>query len=343
MEKPRQKTNKKSAIKKAVKTLERRLNIDAGTRKRMVALSDLHAPFHSAACVSLACSFLRSYKPSLLLLLGDVFDFLTLSRYVRVHGHSGPQKTYEEINIGLTEVLIPLLQSVGWEIKYNITEVQGHPMFKGVHRIVFTKVVPSKTCKVVFIEGNHEARLMRYMAAMAEALEGMLPIADVLKTNALGIEYVHSKAGNGIYHVTRLLTAMHGTRYGLNPAKLTYEDWGASVISGHTHKESSWRKRFGCGRDDISMTSGCLSLEPPYRDVAGETRGFIAGWYEADSEGRFNVEHVRISGNFETNYPDREEDKRVELFSPWGEFVAEYEKKPGEGGVWVSRPVGGGR
>lgn len=322
------------------KSISKEKNPLASLRKKLVFLSDLHAPFHSSACVSLACAFLKSYRPNLLILGGDIIDFITLSRFVRSHGYDGPQRTYEEINIMLTEVLFPLLESVGWRIKYKVVEEKEHPAFKGVHRIILTDVRRSPWCKVVFIEGNHEARAFRYMAATAQAMEGLWFNKDFFKCNALGINYVASKAGNGIYKVTRLLTAMHGTRYGLNPAKLTYGDWGASVISGHTHKESNWRQRFGCGRDDIALTSGCLSLEAPYKDVGIETRGFIAGWYEDDSQGRFGVEHVRISGNFQSNYPDSQEDKRVELFSPWGEFVASYSKKPGEAGVWTSKKVG---
>src|SRR6185503_1804439 len=119
----------------------------------------------------------------------------------------------------------------------------------------------------IWVEGNHEFRLTRYIQACAPSLQGLINMDDVLGCKRNKIEYIASKAGNGVFRLTDHLTIMHGTATGLNPAKAQYEQWGASLVMGHTHKESTWRKKHGCGRDDVAMSSGCLCKDPDWRDI----------------------------------------------------------------------------
>jgi hypothetical protein len=253
--------------------------------------------------VALACAYIEDYRPSLLILGGDIIDFYTASTKFKRTG-SAERFVVDEITICIAEVLEPLVKAAR---KYN------------------------KQCKIVFVEGNHEYRIKRYIAYQAPVLENFpgLSIEEALQMPRLGIKYVNSRAGNGIYRVNKSLTAMHGTRHGANPAKLTYDDWGSSAIIGHAHKEASFRKNWGCGdRDDIVMASGCLCKAPDFADVDQYTRGFISGWYEPEGSA-FHLEHVRIAGNDHTD-----------MFTHTGEYRA-YKVKTNDGGTrWaVKRSV----
>jgi predicted phosphodiesterase len=234
--------------------------------------------------IALVCAFIKDYKPHMLVMNGDMLDLCTISKFVRAKSVGQPHTVAEEVRIGIDEVIRPLCQA-------------------------------APKARKIWVEGNHEFRLVRYIATFAKALEGLIDTGDVFGCKELGIDYIPSKGGNGIFQLTDHLAIMHGDRAGINPAKAQYEQWGASLIMGHTHKESTWRKKHGCGRDDIALSGGCLCLDPDWRDTDNYTRGFIAGTYEEVS-GEFAINHVRIAG-----------ENHVSLYSPWGNYEASYNGK----------------
>ena len=229
-------------------------------------VSDTHAPYQEDACVALAAAFVRDHQQGskgLLIFGGDMCDVVTGSKFKRLG--TGVQNLEQEIIATRERVLKP-----------------------------FCKVTPNSS--KVFLEGNHEFRLKRFVAYNAplfENLKGVTSMGDALQLEELGIKYIDSKNGNAIYRVTPFLTFMHGERYGVNAAKSQYDAWGTSVMFGHTHKQTTFTKKWGCGREDISMSVGCLSKDPDYRDIDDYTRGFGSGWINMTS-GEFFMQHIPI-------------------------------------------------
>lgn len=264
--------------------------------KKFVFISDFQAPFHLNQAVALVCAFVKDYKPDLVILGGDIIDFVSISGFTKV-GRLTPNNVVHEIESCENEVIIPI-----------------------------KKAAPN--AKFVWIEGNHEFRLTRYIALMAKPLEGLIDIADALGCKRNGIEYIASKGGNGIYRPIKALTFMHGWMGGMNPAKAQYERWGGSLVTGHTHKETSWRRKLGNGNDHISLTTGCLCKDPDWTDVDNYTRGFIAGWMNEDTN-EFGLDEIRISG-----------DNHTRIYSNLGEYNAIKTGKD----TWVAKRIksGGG-
>lgn len=257
--------------------------------RKIVIVADTQSPFEDAPCVALAVAFIKDYRPDTLVMNGDMLDLATGSKFVRSRA-SGPQTIKAEIDWGIENVIEPL-----------------------------RRAAPQAKC--YWIEGNHEFRLTRYVQAMAPALEGLIEAHPVFQCERLNIEYVKSKAGNGILRLTPHLAIMHGDRCGANPAKSQYTAWGSSLVMGHTHKESSYRVKHGEGSDHVALASGCLCKDPDWRDIENYTRGFIAGWYD-DETGKFGLDHVRIiCSDFSTEAATRE------IVSPWGSYYAKLVNK----------------
>lgn len=252
-------------------------------KRKLVFISDTQAPYHLPQAVALGAAFLRDYKPDTLVLGGDIIDFVSISKFVKV-GRFTPTNVADEISICEEEVVKPL-------------------------------VAAAPKAETFWIEGNHEHRLTRYIAAMAKPLEGLIDLADALGCTRNGIKYVQSKAGNGILRLMPNLALMHGNRHGMNPAKAQYDKWGGSLVMGHAHKEATWRVKQGCGTDHVALAAGCTCKDPDFDDIDNYTRGFVAGWYDPADQ-TFGLDHIRISGKDYT-----------EIYSPWGEYRADLDRK----------------
>lgn len=229
--------------------------------------SDYQAPYHSPACVALNTAVIRSYKPKLVILGGDMVDFVSISSFTKF-GRFSPAHVAHELEIYEAEVLRPLVSAsrdVGAEIWH--------------------------------IEGNHEFRLPRYIAQYAKALEGMINTGDALFCKKYGIKYFASKGGNGIARLNDNLYAMHGEAGGARPAKAQYDKFRKSLMMGHTHKEDSYRNNNGVGGDHLSLAAGCNCIASTFADIDGYTRGSIFGWFETSGEQRFDMHHLRIIGD----------------------------------------------
>lgn len=252
--------------------------------KRVVIVADTQSPYEDPQCVALAIKFIQDYKPDTLIMNGDMLDLASCSKFVRSR-YAGPQTVKDEIEWATNSVIEPLC-----------------------------KAAPK--AEKIWIEGNHEYRLTRYIIAMAPSLEGLVEASPVFQCERLGIKYIKSKAGNGIYKLTPMLTIMHGDRYGVNPAKSQYTAWGSSLVMGHAHKESTYRWKHGCGTDHVAMASGCLCKDPDWRDIENYTRGFIAGWYD-DENGEFGLDHIRIVCS---DFSDEGSTRKI--LSPHGNYYA---------------------
>lgn len=293
--------------------------------KRLVVVSDTQAPFHLPQAIALACAFSKDFKPDAFVLNGDIVDFSSISRFNKA-GRFTPSAVAQEIAITLTEVVFPMLTALGWKIKAELNFRESAEYGTKIPYVTIDSVTKGKA-QVWWIEGNHEYRLSRYISAMAPAFEGLVEFEEIFQLRKLGIKFVRGKgtSGNGILRLTPLLTICHGERHGLNPARLTVDDWGGSIIVGHAHKESTWRRSFASGIDWMGYAAGCLCQDGDWKSFSGYNRGFIAGEYESEGAGEFNVDHMRISKKDWTR-----------LYTPYGRYEA---KRKGNG--WEARRVDG--
>ena len=274
-------------------------------REPFVFASDIHGPFHDKACIELLLEYIRRYKPAHLILGGDILDIYLLNTFARGN-LNGPKHLRDEMEVTKNEVILPIYEAA--------------------------KNANAKV-KITWIEGNHEDRLQnrllpRLTSVGLGAIFNLVPsIQEFFDLKKLGIKYVPSKAGNASFKLTQHLTVMHGDRGGINPARMQYTNFGASLIMGHSHKQSTWSMRMGNGDHHLALCSGCLCEPPSYLDLHNWTLGFIAGWI--DEKGSFGAWHETIV--------KEKKGSGYDLFSTIGHLRAE---PTGKNGRYV---VGGSR
>lgn len=171
---------------------------------RTVAMwPDTHTPNHDLAAVRVAKDIIQYAKVSELIFLGDFFDVATLST------HDKPAELQ--------------MTSLRDEIKVG-TEL-WHSIVKRVPR-----------ASLVFLEGNHEKRLEKFLDKNAAQLTGLLEPKKIF-----GIpdkcKYIPYSGPQSFYKVPGCeLIATHGSLCGSNPAKAMLDKYKTSVVFGHTHK-----------------------------------------------------------------------------------------------------------
>ncbi len=271
-------------------------------RQPFIFASDIHGPFHDSACIELLLEYIRQYKPAHLILGGDILDIYLLNTFARGN-LNGPKHLRDELEVTEKEVIQPI---------YEVVK-RANPKVK-----------------ITWLEGNHEDRLQnrllpRLTSVGLGALFNLVPsIQEFFQLEKRGIKYISSKAGNGNIKLTPHLTVMHGDRGGINPARMQYSNFGASLIMGHSHKQSTHSMKLGNGDHHMALCSGCLCLPPSYMDLNNHTLGFVSGWIESET-GQFGAWHETIVKNGNT----------YDLFSTLGHLRATPHKGK-HGGYAVS-------
>ena len=64
---------------------------------KILALGDVHFPFHNKECLERAYSYAEYFKPDYIIQLGDLLDFYSFSKYPRSHNEFTPK---EEVRLG---------------------------------------------------------------------------------------------------------------------------------------------------------------------------------------------------------------------------------------------------
>lgn len=208
--------------------------------KKVVFVGDTHAPFADERAMDVACQIIADEAPDILVHLGDLVDFYSISRFER-----DPTRRL-------------LLQD----------EIESGAASLGQ----LDQTVSSKARKILF-RGNHELRLDKYIHSHAPALAGLerLKVPSLLGLKSLGWEYVD--------HDMELFPEFlikHGEVVRQNAgysARGEMDRAWMSGISGHTHRLAmySYTPRRTFLREEQSpfwIENGCLcKLSPEY--IAG--------------------------------------------------------------------------
>ena len=231
---------------------------------RVVWLPDIHAPFVDNDALQVALAFIRVFKPHVVFLIGDVVDMYQVSSFDK-----DPERRFK-----LWEDL-----TCGYLILKRIRKACGD--------------VP-----IYYIEGNHEARMQRYLWRQAPELSGFpsLQLPKLLNLDEMNIKYVEE--GSMLWHG---LLVKHGN---MVRSKSGYtatgemEKAGISGISGHTHRLSQVYKR-NYASTKTWVECGCLcDLNPEYANgnVMDWQSGLAFGYYEKAGN-RFTLHTLPIVHN----------------------------------------------
>ena len=173
--------------------------------KRILFVPDCHVPFHDTKAFDLMLRAAKSFRPHVVVVLGDFLDCYSVSQHDKNPERVGQLSS--EIHAG--RMALAKLKQFGSQHHY--------------------------------IMGNHEDRLERYLAVNAPAVFSLMKVSELLRLKETGWTFTPYKRS---YKLGKLhITHDTGTA-GQNAARQSMEVFGGSTIIGHTHRmELSYRGR----------------------------------------------------------------------------------------------------
>jgi len=231
--------------------------------KQVIIIGDSHLMHDEEEHPSytLTKKYIKSEKPDLLILNGDLLDFSYLSKF--------------------DESLFQLRE--GKRLYRDIEMMRKELDF-------FEKY--SK--KILYLEGNHEFRLTKRVQSLPNIADGIMSLDKLLKIN-----YWIPEIEQPIRIENSHLFCLHGKRYTIHFAAATLRDYMVNLAMGHTHRiqHSSLRgldKEIGC------WGVGCLcSKNPEWQNgkMNSWMNGFAQVYLHDNGNFTFNNIHI-IDGSF---------------------------------------------
>lgn len=189
---------------------------------RRVFWPDTHTPFHDKLAVKIALELIKDFKPQEIVILGDFFDCYSVSQYDK-----DPLKCFNLLEDEL---------------------VEGRELLSEIERV-------SKCKSVVFLEGNHEARIAKYINVYASKLGGTLSVREVLKIPKHYRYFPYGQSGH--YRFANFI-ATHGSIANQHSCASMVKKYGANVIFGHVHQLQEYHVRNIHGDDFAAYSCGWL-------------------------------------------------------------------------------------
>jgi len=224
---------------------------------------DTHCPLHDPRAVDCAMDITRSIKPQELVFLGDFQDCAAVSKHSKT-----PDVEWRSLQDELAE---------GIELMHEIVRKVG-------------------ARRVVYLCGNHERRIKRYIDDNANKLTGLL---DVRKTLGIPKNWTYYPYGQGNFHQcgNSGVIAVHGSLLGQHPAKSHLNKYKCKgIIFGHTHRLQAWYETDVHGDTYKSISSGHLGDTRKLADyvdsVANWQQGLTSGYFKRS--GRHFLEITEI-------------------------------------------------
>jgi len=218
--------------------------------RKGVASQDYHFPYQDDSCVDAFFRFIKKEKPDDIFFGGDIADFYQLSRFDKDPNRMSPKS-----------------------FAFELLQI----------REFFCRC--RKTCpeaNIVFIEGNHEARLQKYLNEKCPvfAWEDLKEFEDLpsLRIRSLfGLEKYNIIHRTDHYKYGKFIIC-HGDvvrKHAGYSAKAEFDRNGCNGLSGHTHRDGKYSVR-NRGGNWVWYENYCMcDLQPSYiKGVSNWSQGF---------------------------------------------------------------------
>lgn len=169
-----------------------------GKLEKILFIPDCHFPFQDELAFNLMMEAAKDFKPDHVVICGDFIDMYSVS------AHDKNPKRAMQLELEITASVDALWRVKGLGAKTN-----------------------------VFVSGNHEDRLNRYLMQKAPELFGLINIETVLALDKLGFTYVPYKSD---YKLGKLRITHDTGKAGYNAHKQALDAYHRSVVIGHTHR-----------------------------------------------------------------------------------------------------------
>lgn len=234
----------------------------ASDSKKALIIYDAHIPYHVPMVTSIAFATAKKEKVDTIIFGGDTWDCYPISDYGPDPKRMPMHQEYKQVQAILTDV-----------------------------RRVFKKQ------SIIYMEGNHEYRLKRYMLSKAKELRGLpgTDLESLLELSKLDIQLVQDKR-----RVTLgKLNVFHGHEFpnigsGINPARTLFTKVKNHAVIGHCHRKSEHSEQVIGGSSIACWSVGCAcNLSPDYFPYNNWVWGFAI--VEVDSSGHYTMHNKYIS------------------------------------------------
>lgn len=229
-----------------------------GKIKNVLILCDIHAPFHNKQALLSAIKWAKqNFKIDLIILNGDIIDFHKISDFI--HNPEYPDCERE------VEVTKMILQYIRKEFKKQ---------------------------RIIYVEGNHEVRLQRFVYKNSKAKFAMKSLPEILGFKDLKIEFVNAKR---ILKFGKL-NIMHGHEIpvsGKTPGRNTLLKTHANCLFGHLHRYDEYVEGTIDGPKGGWSVGSLCDLTPEYWPHNNWVNGF-AVVQKTDKDGNFQVFNKKI-------------------------------------------------
>lgn len=220
-------------------------------------IGDVHIPYHDPPALKCALKITKDLKPDRVILIGDIIDFYSISRYMKDPGRINSLQP----DIDKTRAMIDHIR---------------------------TDIAPN--AEIIYLEGNHEDRLGRFLLTKAPELYNLraLTVPELLDLRKMDITYK-------IEHQIGDLTLTHGhivRKHSAYTARAMSEDYGC-VISGHTHRLGSHYRTDRRGHV-CAYENGCLASMGDVEFIKGTPNWQHGFSVLSENRGLLNVEQIQI-------------------------------------------------
>ena len=214
------------------------------SQERHLILPDIHCPDQNVQALRSIFKFLDDFQPDYIHLLGDVIN---MSKLFKVNLFPNEK----------TRKIIP--------VNEEIDEVRSF-----LYKLVERAKKANRDVKILFYEGNHEERLLKYLfrsraeeyATLEVGGEFVLSIPHLLELKKLGIRWLLRSETYEIKGQVRLLHGDVVRKHAGYTAKEMMDQTMISGAQGHTHRLGVHCHTYN-GRSEIWMELGCLENIPP--------------------------------------------------------------------------------
>jgi predicted MPP superfamily phosphohydrolase len=188
-------------------------DLDPKRFTKYFAFPDLHYPDHNETALKNTLEFVKDFRPDVFVIEGDFVNFTLAGKYVVVGGY--------DVSIG--------------------DEIRGaREKLKEIVEVVRTA---NPKARILFLEGNHEQRLGKYLARNADALQDLtdeegdniLTVPHLFGLKEMNIEWysydqIHKEDGVIFEHGNQVRQKSGYTANGMLDKR------GRSGFSAHTHR-----------------------------------------------------------------------------------------------------------
>ena len=221
-------------------------------------ISDLHIPYQDESAMKVMMKMVHHFKPKNIIINGDALDAVQLSRFSR---DPLPPESFKD-NVE--------------ELCATISNMQKYSTIK-------------------YIQGNHEARLDRYVNDNAPELHGLITMSGLINDGLdTKIDYIKTVPSESYLLHNDDLMIGHFNRASKNTCytvKALVERFQISVVQGHTHRLGEYAIR-GHNQTLRGWEGGCLcDLDPDYTMIPNWMQGFLI---YTRTNADWNIEIVHI-------------------------------------------------